>query len=78
MPDDDLQITEQDLICFFESAHVSRVYGDDWYDSDSVYEKKFDTGMTVTFALHPSVYVFFKAIKSFMICKQLALMIFLT
>ena len=53
MPDDDLQITEQDLICFFESAHVSRVYGDDWYDSDSVYEKKFDTGMTVTFALHP-------------------------
>lgn len=31
----------------------SREYGDRWWDSDSLYEKKDANGVSITFAIHP-------------------------
>ncbi len=46
-------IKEINLYRFFESEHVSRAYGVDWQDSDSVYEWTDQTGVKLSFALHP-------------------------
>jgi hypothetical protein len=51
--DDGLNIQEWELWAFFGSEHTSRAYGDEWYDSDSVYEKVFDNDLKLTFAIHP-------------------------
>lgn len=49
---DEPQICEWELISLF-GDHVSRVYGDDWFDSDSVYEYTDSNGIRITFAIHP-------------------------
>ena len=47
-----LKINELDLITFFGSTHVSRVFGSEWFDSDSVYEAEKEN-TKVSFAIHP-------------------------
>lgn len=49
----DPSIDERELQAFFESEHVSRVYGEEWYDSDSLYEAQDDNGLKLTFSIHP-------------------------
>ena len=49
---EEIGIHEWELIALF-GEHTSREYGDDWFDSDSVYEFT-DTNKThITFAIHP-------------------------
>ena len=46
-------IDECDLLEFFGSAHVSRRFGDEWIDSDSLYRYEQADGLAVTCAIHP-------------------------
>lgn len=48
----DLGIREWELNALF-GDHVSREYGDDWFDSDSLYEFTDSNGIRITFAIHP-------------------------
>ena len=49
---EDLEIQEWELNALF-GEHTSRVYGDDWFDSDSVYEFTDTNEVHITFAIHP-------------------------
>jgi hypothetical protein len=49
----DPSIKEWELIAFFGNEHVSRSYGELWYDSDSLYEYIDNTGLKLSFAIHP-------------------------
>tara|TARA_Y100000588_G_scaffold174117_1_gene188096 strand:- start:282 stop:644 length:363 start_codon:yes stop_codon:yes gene_type:complete len=49
----DPSVNEWELQAFFGSVHVSRDFGDQWYDSDSLYEYQDSTGLKLTFAIHP-------------------------
>ncbi len=53
MEDRELSVNEWELVSFFGKEHVSRDYGTEWYDSDSLYEKEFDSGFKLSFAIHP-------------------------
>ena len=53
MRDHELSINESELVSFFGKEHVSRDYGTKWYDSDSLYEKVFESGLILSFAIHP-------------------------
>ena len=53
MKTEQLGVDEFDLIAFFGSNHVSRQFGTEWYDSDSCYEVTTDSGLSLTFAIHP-------------------------
>jgi hypothetical protein len=53
MANQNLRITESDLIEFFGKAHSSRDYGTDWFDSDSAYEYSQPNGLKITCAIHP-------------------------
>lgn len=46
-------IEEWELLSFFSSSHVSRSYGDDWFDSDSLYETVDSDGLKITFSILP-------------------------
>ena len=48
-----ISINECDLLEFFGSSHVSREFGDEWFDSDSVYKHEQGDGLAVTCAIHP-------------------------
>lgn len=48
-----ISIDECDLLEFFGSSHVSREFGDEWFDSDSVYKHEQADGLAVTCAIHP-------------------------
>ena len=48
-----ISIEEHDLLEFFGSEHVSRKFGTQWFDSDSVYKHQESNGVTVTLAIHP-------------------------
>lgn len=48
-----ISIDECDLLDFFGSDHVSRQFGDAWFDSDSLYKHEQPDGLTVTCAVHP-------------------------
>lgn len=50
---DDLGISEHELIGFFGSDHVSRAYGTEWFDSDSVYQVIDKNGISLSCAVHP-------------------------
>lgn len=50
---DNLSITEADLVIFFEGEHISRQFGSEWFDSDSLYEYKASSDLKVTFSIHP-------------------------
>lgn len=49
----DPSINEWELQVFFEGEHVSRAYGEEWYDSDSLYEFQGANGLKLTFSIHP-------------------------
>ena len=53
MEDHCVTINDLDLVQFFEADHVSRTYGSEWYDSDSVYEWTDVDGLKATLAIHP-------------------------
>ena len=53
MDQETLSMEEWEVIAFFGGDHVSREYGTDWYDSDSVYEVNYENGLKVTCAIHP-------------------------
>ena len=48
-----LDVNEWELCAFFGNEHVSRVHGEDWYDSDSLYEVNYDDGTKLSSAIHP-------------------------
>lgn len=48
-----LSVGEGDLIEFFGAKHVSREFGTEWFDSDSLYKYQQPDGLTVTCAVHP-------------------------
>ncbi|MBL9081425.1 MAG: hypothetical protein JNK76_06440 [Planctomycetales bacterium] len=48
-----LSIRELDLLEFFGSTHVSRCFGTEWFDSDSLYRHQQPGGITVTCAIMP-------------------------
>lgn len=48
-----LSIDESDLLEFFAGAHVSREYGEEWFDSDSLYKHQDPDGLAVTCAVFP-------------------------
>jgi hypothetical protein len=52
MMSEDIGIDEGELNALF-GKHTSRVYGDDWFDSDSVYEFSDSNRIHITFAIHP-------------------------
>ena len=50
---DGLEVNEWELCAFFGSQHVSRQYGTEWFDSDSLYEKAYPNNTKLCFAIHP-------------------------
>ena len=48
-----LSVDEYDLIDFFSAEHVSREFGTEWFDSDSLYSYQQSDGLTVTCPVHP-------------------------
>ena len=48
-----MSIQEHDLIDFFGSEHISREFGSEWFDSDSLYQHQQANGLTITLAIHP-------------------------
>ena len=48
-----LSVEEHDLFEFFGCEHVSRAFGTEWFDSDSLYKYQQPDGLTVTCAVHP-------------------------
>lgn len=48
-----LSILEYELIDFFGSDFVSRQFGTEWFDSDSLYRYEDAEGMVITCAIHP-------------------------
>lgn len=48
-----LGIDEVDLLEFFNSFHVSREYGTEWFDSDSLYLHDQPNGLRLTCAIFP-------------------------
>lgn len=48
-----LGIDEADLLEFFGSNHISREFGTDWFDSDSLYRHQQPDGLCVTCAIFP-------------------------
>lgn len=49
---EELGIHEWELMTLFGEP-VSREYGDEWFDSDSLYELTDTNGVHITFAIHP-------------------------
>jgi hypothetical protein len=49
---EELGINEWELLSLF-GDHVSRAYGEEWYDSDSVYQYTDKNKVRLTFAIHP-------------------------
>lgn len=49
---EELGINEWELLSLF-GDYVSRAYGEDWYDSDSVYQHTDKNKVRLTFAIHP-------------------------
>ena len=53
MDKETLSIEEWEVIAFFGSDYVSREYGTDWYDSNSVYEVEYENGLKLSCSIHP-------------------------